>query len=110
MGINFGNYIAGDLYFPTNADKTGAKLPAVVWLHPISNPGGYIGDYRRGEPAHTALARMGFAVFAFDQIGNGSRLTEVKQFYLRYPNWSLLGKNVEDALAAVEALAEDALH
>ncbi len=101
---NFGNYIAGDLYFPTNADKSGPRLPAVVWVHPISNPTGYVPGYRRGEPPHLALAREGFAVFAFDQIGNGSRLAEVKNFYLRYPNWSLLGKTVEDTLAAVEAL------
>jgi pimeloyl-ACP methyl ester carboxylesterase len=47
---------------------------------------------------------LGLAVFAFDQIGNGSRLQEVKNFYARYPHWSLLGKNVEDTLAAVEVL------
>jgi pimeloyl-ACP methyl ester carboxylesterase len=104
MGVNFGNYLAGDLYFPTNADKSGQKLPAVVWLHPISNPSGYVAGYRRGETAHTAMARLGFAVLAFDQIGNGSRLQAVKQFYMRYPNWSLLGKEVTDTLAAVDAL------
>lgn len=103
-GINFGNYIAGDLYFPTNADKGDSKLPVVVWLHPMSNARGYVPGYRRGDPPHLALARLGCAVFAFDQIGNGSRLEEVRNFYLRYPHWSLLGKMVEDTLAAVEAL------
>jgi pimeloyl-ACP methyl ester carboxylesterase len=47
---------------------------------------------------------MGCAVFAFDQIGNGTRVEEVRNFYGRYPAWSLLGKQVEDTLAAVEAL------
>jgi len=104
QSVNFGNYIAGDLYFPTNADKTGKKLPAVIWLHPVSVSHGYVAGYRRGESPHLALARQGFAVFAFDQIGNGSRLEEVRNFYFRYPHWSLLGKTVEDTLAAVEVL------
>lgn len=102
--INFGNYVAGDLYFPANAKKAAAKLPVVIWLHPISVSNGYSPGYRRGESPHLAIARLGFAVLAFDQIGNGSRLEEVRRFYLRYPHWSLLGKNVEDTLAAVEAL------
>ena len=104
QSLNFGNYLAGDLYFPTNANPADKKLPAVVWLHPISISNGYVPGYRRGEPPHLALARLGFAVFAFDQIGNGARVEEVKNFYFRYPHWSLLGKNVEDTLAAVEAL------
>jgi pimeloyl-ACP methyl ester carboxylesterase len=104
QSVNFGNYLAGDLYFPTNADKGSKKIPAVIWLHPMSNSNGYVAGYRRGEHVHLALARLGFAVFAFDQIGNGSRLPEIKNFYQRYPGWSLLGKNVEDTLAAVEAL------
>jgi cephalosporin-C deacetylase-like acetyl esterase len=102
--LNFGNYVTGDLYFPTNADKSDRKLPAVIWLHPISNPQGYVPGYKRGESPHLALARQGFVVFAFDQIGNGSRIEEVRNFYFRYPRWSLLGKMVEDSLAAVEAL------
>jgi hypothetical protein len=103
-GVNFGNDLAGDLYFPTNADKSGQKMPAVVWLHPISNPDGYVAGYGRGEAVHTAMARLGFAVLAFDQIGNGSRVQEVRNFYLRYPNWSLIGKDVTDTMAAVGTL------
>ena len=104
QSLNFGDYLAGDLYFPTNADKAAKKLPAVVWLHPISNSSGYVPGYHRGEPPHLAMARLGFAVFAFDQIGNGSRLDEVRYFYPRYRRWSLLGKNVKDTVAAVSAL------
>ncbi|MFQ5930338.1 MAG: alpha/beta fold hydrolase [Acidobacteriota bacterium] len=102
--LNFGNYIAGDLYYPAGADQSGRKMPAVVWLHPISNSNGYVPGYRRGEYPHIALARAGFAVFAFDQIGNGSRLQEVKNFYRRHPHWSLLGKTIRDTRAAVDAL------
>ena len=88
------------------ADKAGKKLPAVIWLHPVSVSNGYVAGYRRGEHPHLAMARLGCAVLAFDQIGNGSRLEEVKSFFSRYPHWSLLGKMVEDTLAAVEALQQ----
>ena len=76
----------------------------VIWLPPLSNATGYTAGYRRGEQPYLALARLGCAVLAFDQIGNGARLEEVRNFYQRYPRWSLLGKQVEDTLAAVEAL------
>jgi pimeloyl-ACP methyl ester carboxylesterase len=78
----------------------------VIWLHPVSVSHGYAAGYKRGENPHLALARTGCAVLAFDQIGNGTRLEEVRNFYQRYPHWSLLGKNVEDTLAAVEGLSK----
>jgi dienelactone hydrolase len=102
--LSFGNHLPGDLYFPMNADRTGARLPVVIWLHPIAPAWGYVPAHCRGDPPHLALARLGCAVFAFDQIGHGARIDEVRNFYHRYPHWSLLGKMVEDTLAAVEAV------
>ncbi len=103
--LNFGNYVAGDLYYPTNLVGTDRRLPIFVWLHPLSVPTGYMAGYRRGEAPHLALTRSGYAVFAFDQIGCGSRIYEVRDFYRRYPRWSLLGKTVADTRTAVEALS-----
>lgn len=102
--LGFGNHIPGDLYFPTNADRAGVRLPVVIWLHPLAPAWGYVPGNFRGEPPHLAFTRLGCAVFAFDQIGHGVRLEEVRNFYQRYPHWSLLGKMVEDTLAAVEAV------
>jgi pimeloyl-ACP methyl ester carboxylesterase len=76
----------------------------VIWLHPISTPSGYVPGYKRGENPHLGLVKHGVAVLAFDQLGNGSRLEEIRDFYARYPRWSVLGKHIEDTLAAVEAL------
>lgn len=104
QSLNFGNYLAGDLYYSTNVVGTGRRLPAILWLHPISVSNGYVAGYHRGEPPHLTMARTGYAVFAFDQIGSGSRVAEVREFYRRYPNWSLLGRTVADARAAVDAL------
>jgi len=103
--VNFANYITGDLYYPADAEKGDKKIPVVIWLHPISNACGYVAAYKRGEAPHLAILRQtGMAVFAFDQIGNGSRIEEVKDFYERYPRWSLLGKTVAEVRAAVDVL------
>lgn len=116
--VNFGDYVAGDLYYPDlpeppqpepveDGEEAQAveapKLPAIIWLHPISNSNGYVAGYRVGQHAHIAMAQAGFAVFCFDQLGHGTRLEEATLFYQRYPRWSLLGKSVADTLRAVDA-------
>jgi cephalosporin-C deacetylase-like acetyl esterase len=104
--ISFGYNLTGDLYYPKNA-APGAKLPAVVWLHGYSYPLGYMWVYRTDLHPILALVQAGYAVLAFDQAGFGSRMGEAAPFYDRYPHWSLLGRMVEDARAAVRALASD---
>ena len=54
-----------------------------------------------------ALVQAGYAVLAFDQAGFGSRMGEEAPFYDRYPHWSMMGRMVEDASQAVDALAAD---
>ena len=72
----------------------------VVWLHPFS----YATGYSRGNnAAFASLTRRGFAVLAFDQIGFGTRVRDAREFYRRYPKWSLMGKMVADTRAAIDA-------
>jgi dienelactone hydrolase len=97
--LAFGDDLRADLYYPENA--TG-KLPLVVWLHPFSYPTGY-SRYARAQFA--PFIKRGFAVLAFDQIGFGTRVEHAREFYARYPHWSLLGKMVADTRAAVDAAA-----
>lgn len=101
--FNFGNNISADLYLPEDAH---GQLPAVIWLHPLSNSNGYIPGYRSGSQFHLELVKAGFAVLAYDQIGNGYRLEEAARYYDRYPEASLLGKMIEDARQAVFALQQ----
>ncbi len=103
-GLAFGNYVAGDLYFRAGATNEAKRSPVVIWLHPGPNARGYVPAYPRGEAIQVTLAREGFVVFAFDQIGNGNRIEESTQFFQRYPHWSLLGATVADTRAAVDAL------
>ena len=107
--LNFGNYLAGDLYMPAGSKQVGQKLPAVIWVHPISVSNGYQAGYRRGDPFHLVLARAGLAVFAWDQIGQGNRVVEIQRFYQRYPRWSLLGKTVSEIHSAVDVLVNNPL-
>jgi dienelactone hydrolase len=107
--IVFGGGIRGDLYFPANTPP-GKKLPTAIWLHGYSYPLGYMWVYHTND-LHPilALVQQGYAVLAYDQSGFGSRLTETGPFYERYPHWSHLGRMVEDAEAAVDALEKDDL-
>jgi dienelactone hydrolase len=104
--VMFGEYLCGDVYAPAGARQAGRKLPAILWLHPATPSNGYVGLYRRGEAVHHTLARAGYAVFCFDQIGYGRRVEEAEGFYRRHPDWSLLSKCVRDAQAALDALTQ----
>lgn len=102
--VVFGEYVNGDVYMPEGLRESGRKAPAILWLHPFSYSHGYVAGYKRGEYHHRTLARAGYAVFCFDQVGFGRRIEEVEGFYERYPDWSLLGKMVRDAQAALDAI------
>ena len=106
--ISFGFNVRGDLYYPSNTPE-GAKLPTVIWLHGFSCSLGYMWVYHSDLHPILALVRAGYAVLAYDQTGNGSRQMETGPFYDRYPHWSQMGRMVEDARAAVDALSKDSL-
>jgi pimeloyl-ACP methyl ester carboxylesterase len=103
--VVFGDELIGDIYLPADAPEDGQRLPAVLWLHPFSSPNGYYAYYSHGDQVFRTLARAGFAVCCFDQIGYGRRLEEVEGFYKRYPSSSLLGHMVRDSRAALDMLA-----
>jgi len=114
--LPFGDHLKGDLFYPLAADgkpKPG-KWPVVIWLHPYTYQMGWsagliwgakwfgiITDYQHFD----ALAEKGFAIFAFDQTGFGTRLQDGRSFYDRYPHWSRMGKILADTRAAIDALA-----
>jgi len=101
----FGEYINADVYMPEEWDPDeDEKRPAILWLHPASHARGYVASYRRGDQAFRTMARAGFAVFCYDQVGHGRRIEEVEGFYTRHPDWSLLGKMVRDAQEAIDAI------
>jgi pimeloyl-ACP methyl ester carboxylesterase len=107
-GINFGYNVRGDLYYPANTAPD-AKLPVVIWLHGYSYSLGYMWGYHNDLHPILALVEAGYAVLAYDQSGFGSRMGETAAFYDRYPHWSQMGRMVEDARAALDALEKDSL-
>lgn len=127
FSANFGQYIPGTVYIPSTlmkrvfgratlelgygdspvVDTEGkyrvrAKIPLLIWLQPESISCGYSGKMGWTN-LPVPMLRAGFAAFAFDAIGNGYRIDEGKEFYGRYPKWSLMGKMVKDAISAVDA-------
>ena len=106
LGTSIGfEYLSGDIYAPEGLSKSGKKAPAVLWLPTFSFAGGYTGAYKRGDYPYYTLAREGFVAFCFDPIGMSRRIEEVDGFYDRYPNYSLMGRMVRDAQAALDAIA-----
>lgn len=106
--LRFGANLEGHLYYPAGT-TTDARLPVVIWLHGYHYPLGYMWVYRRDLHPILALTEAGFAVLAFDQAGFGTRAEEARTFPARYPEWSLLGRMVEDVRAAIDALEEEAM-
>jgi dienelactone hydrolase len=110
--VPFGDDLQADLFYP--ADKPSGKWPVIIWLHgysyqygwSIASPWSSTGpDFRLDQrPSFPAIVRRGFAVLTFDQIGFGTRVRDARDFYRRYPKWSLMGKMVADTRAAIDAL------
>jgi pimeloyl-ACP methyl ester carboxylesterase len=102
----FGEYINANIYMPKGVKEGRKRLPGVLWLPADSIPGGYTVPYKRGDYAYRNVARAGYAVFCYDPIGTGRRIPEIQGFYDRYPDWSVLGKMVRDARAALDAMRQ----
>ena len=121
--------VDGVLYYPRDTPAV-HKLPVIIFLHPYAHARGYsllpLTEDSSGRAAYLrgtsplgdggfmgtdfkigTLAQEGFAVFAFDMVGFGTRLDEAKDFYQRHPRWSLLGKMVDDVHAAVDLLEQN---
>jgi dienelactone hydrolase len=98
--VSLATDIKADLYLPAAGGK---KLPLVIWLHPYAHANGYAW---KAKPPFVELIRRGYAVMSFDQIGFGTRIEHAKEFYTRYPHWSLLGKMVADTRAAITAATQ----
>ncbi|MGA2077771.1 MAG: acetylxylan esterase [Terriglobia bacterium] len=102
--VPFGDDLKADLYYPDYEDLNnpiaGYRLPLLLWLHPFAYCTGYSRDL---GPTLGSLVGRGFVVLAFDQIGFGTRVRSAREFYQRYPRWSLMGKMVTDTRAALDA-------
>lgn len=105
-GLAFGDNLRGDLYYPAAAAPSG-RLPVVIWLHGYSYATGYEWSYRTDLSPILGLVKQGYAVFAFDMQGFGTRIFEAEHFYDRYPRWSRFGKMVDDVRAAIDALQDE---
>lgn len=108
-----GDHLSANLYTPTSSenllkDKSG-KIPVIIYLHEYTYAHGYAFGYSYGSGrGNSALFQhfidKGYAVLAIDMLGFGTRIEEGKHFYKRFPQWSKLGKMVEDVRDCVDAL------
>lgn len=87
--------------------------PAVVAMHQTVDTGKeeVVGLTSCNEYAYgDELAKRGYIVIAPDYLTAGERVYpethafESQSFYKKYPDWSMVGKNMEDSMAAVDVL------
>jgi len=96
-------FLFGTLYYkndivPGEGDK---KMAAVIYLHEYV----YAMGYARSGDIISRMVNEGFAVFAFDQIGFGTRIEEGRLFYERFLHWSEMGRMTADVRWSVDALS-----
>jgi len=105
--VVFDRGLVGDVYYPPAASRPkNAKLPGVLWLGPFNNSVGFRnGPGNAGEDARSFFPRSGFVMMAYDPIATRDRHEERRTFYDRHPDWSLMGKMVQDARDALTGLA-----
>ncbi|WP_017257549.1 alpha/beta hydrolase family protein [Pedobacter arcticus] len=111
---SMGDNLNGFLYYPV--DKSGkmklqpnGKLPVIVYSHQYAHSTGFAKGYTKNGGNGTGLLfkeliSRGFAVLAIDMYGFGARIEEAKDFYDRYPEWSKMGKYVQDVKSSIDGL------
>lgn len=111
-----GDGLSGVLYCP--ADPAGeinypqsGKFPVIIYSHQYAHSTGFSKGYdKNGRKGTTELfqelVRSGFAVLAIDMYGFGTRIEEAKNFDLRYPKWSKMGKMVRDLRSCIDAVED----
>jgi len=100
------------LFVPTT-EKKEAGFPAILAMHQMNDFGkdevaGLHGskDYAYGHE----LAARGYVVLAPDYLTMGERIFPSKQqfdsmpFYEKYPGWSMVGKDIQDSMSAMDVL------
>ncbi len=98
--VSFGDGITGYFYGGANVDS----MPIVIWLGPFQPALGFVsGAYRVSPPTPAVFVEAGIPLLSFDPIGTGARKEERQRFYEENPDWSLMGKMVQDARHAIDA-------
>lgn len=100
--VTFGDGVTGCLFTPRKDEHR----PVIIWLAAFQPAQGYAPGRSMGEFAPVALLKAGYPVFAFDPIGTFYRQEERREFFVRHPNASLMGKMVCDARQAIDAATE----
>lgn len=111
-----GDAISGVLYCPVDPSgelrlRANGKLPVVIYAHQYAHSSGFSKGYDKDGREGTTdlfneLVEKGFAVLAIDLYGFGTRIEEAKHFYIRYPEWSKMGKMVRDLRSCIDAVED----
>lgn len=104
--VMVGEYINMDVFAPKGLATSGKTQATMLYLGPTNCRTGYVEVDCGREWWWWTVSQAGFVFASMDAIGTGGRLEEVGLFYERHPDWSLMGKMVRDARAALEVVRE----
>jgi dienelactone hydrolase len=102
----------------------GKRTPAIICIHSTTwgagknSPAGLSGRRLQDPPTDPAigranaleLARHGYITLSIDLLTDGERIKpnarvmDTREFYLRHPGWSIVGKNIWDVMRSVDFL------
>ena len=100
----FRGNMTGNFYFDPGVEN---YKGTVIWLHPWNYSHGSNEGYGvEGTTIYWRLAQQGYIVVAYDQFGFGDQLPNAFDFYEKYPQWSKLGRAVNDVSNVVDFLVE----
>ncbi len=99
-----GEYINMDIFAPKGAAGRKEKPATMLYLGPANCRTGYVEVDCHREWWWRTVSQAGFVFASLDMVGTGGRTEEATLFYERHPEWSMMGKMVRDARAALEVL------
>ncbi len=86
-----------------NSNVSSSSLPTVIYHHSFNYSRGYRDELL---PLLAPITKVGYAVFAKDMMGFGSRWKDTHLFYQRYSDQSILGNMVKESHHIVSSLLE----
>ncbi len=102
--FSFGAKMHGNIFVDPKREQYKAT---VIWLHPWNYSHGSNEGYGvQGTSVYYRLAKEGYKVVMYDQLGFGDHLTDAVGFYEKYPHWSRMGRAVYDVSRVIDFLID----
>src|SRR3989339_24129 len=101
--ITINNSSGQKLYTGYLYPASSSPYPVIIYLNPSSYSHGLSAELH--PRMISSLTGKGVGFFSLDVLGTGQRIEEGTNFFTRAPNWTKMGKMIEDIKYAVDVLS-----